>query len=251
MRLDNTAFDTRAYGGGLDPIANYTSDNATQTALDAWNAALARAGSGQITNPGGGEVASAGHTTVEERFNEIGSIGPIHYYHAYIVVTDPSGHETYFRGGPTDEGPSGSSSQSSSGSGGSSSQGTRSSSGGSGSSSPSSNSSNSTSPGSGPGGNDASNGPWGSLTTMHGDYVPGTIDYNPNATRVVVAVQDGDQSKADIAKLEHAADSINDKHLPYNPFTTNSNAAARTMLEDSGFTPANPPVTAPGWDWTL
>jgi hypothetical protein len=39
--------------------------------------------------------------------------------------------------------------------------------------------------------------------------------------------------------------------LPYNPFSTNSNAFARNMLKYAGYTPPTPPVRVPGWRTTL
>jgi hypothetical protein len=52
-------------------------------------------------------------------------------------------------------------------------------------------------------------------------------------------------------KLKKAADEINSLNVPYNPFGTNSNSAAREMLERTGLPlPSNKPWV-PGWDKRL
>jgi hypothetical protein len=36
-------------------------------------------------------------------------------------------------------------------------------------------------------------------------------------------------------------------NIPYNPFSTNSNAVANTALTNAGLNPGTPPVWVPGW----
>ena len=166
--------------------------------------------------------------------------------HAYIVVTDEDGTEYYFRGGPTGEGlgSSGSSSDSS----GSSSQ-----SSGSASSNPSGGSSNSSSPGSNRGGAGMNNGPWGPLRCDYGRYTDRTIDWVDPAYRNCITLIDDDKPASYyLDKLKQAADQINRLEVPYNPFSTNSNAAAREMLERAGIpVPKENLPWVPGWGTKL
>lgn len=165
------------------------------------------------------------------------------------MVTDQDGSQYYWRGGPS-KGASGgfifsasggSSSQSSSGS---SDQISGSNSGAS------CNSSNSTSPGSGPGGAGQNTGPWGAITTEHGRYVLGTIDWNTNPA-AIVQVFKNDKPFDKFQELNASMDRIENKLIPYNPLTTNSNAVAHQGIEDIGFPRPVAPVWAPGNDIRL
>jgi RHS repeat-associated protein len=193
-----------------------------------------------------GIINTGNNFKVTVRFSYLGSFFGFHpWYHAYILLTDQNGDITYYRGGPSKRGPLGSSGtdtgpQVSSGSGGASSQG-----------SSGSGSSNSTSPGSANGG--GGNGPWGHLTYSYGPYTPNTPDWetgNPpsmqvNANSSVFSLTSLNNSFVDELQLIDAAD------IPYNPFTTNSNAVVRTLLQSAGLNPSNPPVSAPGWNTRL
>jgi RHS repeat-associated protein len=170
----------------------------------------------------------------------------LNWYHAYIVTTDPDGSQTYFRGGPSTGGPSGGPlGQVSSASGGSS--------GGSSGSDASgaSNSSNSSSPGSGRGGAGENNGPWGPIVTDTGAYVPGTVDYEEGTPPTMNILNDDKPCSCDNDKFAKTLQDINNAQIPYNPFSTNSNATAREVLERNGFNPSTPPVWAPGWNTKL
>ena len=171
-------------------------------------------------------------------------MGP-NWYHAYVVATDPSGKQYYFRGGPSARGPTGGvSGQLGSATGGSTSGGLGSRSSGS------SNSSNSSSPGSGRGGPGANNGPWGPIITESGSYVPGTIDYE-TGTPPSVTVLDDNEPCTCRADFEKAVRDIQNAQIPYNPLSTNSNATAREVIERGGFKSPTPPVWAPGWSTPL
>ena len=203
-----------------------------------------------------------GLVRIEIRYNELGSIpyfGP--YYHAYIVITDENGNVTYYRGGPSGGGPSsGGSGATTSGGGGSTSQcpGNSSGSGSSGSgSSGSGNSSgsggssgsgsgNSTSPGSTAGGGSSGGGPWGPITTTSGTYGPGTIDWNPGTPPTQVIVDNSAPAGPYIQDMHSYLDMVDDAQIPYNPFTSNSNATAIESVEFMGFPRPTPPVWAPG-----
>lgn len=182
-----------------------------------------------------------GHATVEIRYT-LASGGP--GYHSYLVVTDTNGHQTYFRAGPQPgslPGPSASSQAS----GGSSSQ-----SSGSGSSgSNSSNSSNGSSPGSSPGGG----GPFGNLTAETGDYVSGTIDYETNPIASVTLIQNDLPAAGYNQQLSDYANALNGANVSYNPFSTNSNAAAAGAAKSLGATvpPSPSPLRTPGAGTTL
>jgi len=175
---------------------------------------------------------------VELQFTTAGVIGN----HATIVTTAPDGSRTFFSAGPEKEGPSsgGRASGSVSGSGGSSGQ----------SSGSESNSANSSSPGSGPGdekGND--NGPWGDLVAHSGSYEKAKPEYQPDAPRATML--DNDRSCDEYHKaFGKTIDRLAAAHIVYNPFTTNSNAAAWEMLRAAGIPTLHksfPVSILPGW----
>jgi RHS repeat-associated protein len=178
---------------------------------------------------------------IDVRFSRLGP----GWYHAYIVTSDTDGTQNYYRGGPSGLGPSGGSSgATSAGTGGSSSQSSDSSRSGP------SNSGNSSSPGSGPGGAGRNNGPWGPIATEYGRYVPGTIDWDPNDPPTMNVLDNNEPCTCNDA-LAQAMQDIEYAYLPYNPFSTNSNAVVREALERTGYAPGTPPVWAPGWNTQL
>jgi hypothetical protein len=154
-----------------------------------------------------------------------------------VLATDADGTTTYYRGGP---GKRPGSSGPSSGSSGSSSRSC-------GSSSP--NSSNSSSPGSGKPGKNT--GPYGPLTGESGPYGPNTIDWDPGDPPSNTILDDGLPCSAYDGPFKNAINAINNAKIPYNPFSTNSNAFANDILTRSGLNPGSPPVWAPGWGSTL
>lgn len=116
----------------------------------------------------------------------------------------------------------------------------------------SSNSSNSTTPGAGPGGAGANTGPFGALTAEHGDYVPGTVDYETKPAASVTLLSNDQPAAAYTDQLNQYENAVNNANIPYNPLSTNSNAYAQSAVEFLGLTPpAKPPVLAPGHDTTL
>jgi RHS repeat-associated protein len=183
---------------------------------------------------------------VEIRYNQIGSIpglGP--YYHSYVVTTDPSGAQTYYRAGPSGGGPSGGSSGQLSGG----SSGSGSATAGGSSSPGSSGSGNSTSPGATPNGG-GNNGSWGPIQAESGPYVPGTVDWNPNPTSSQTLEDDGKPCGCGGA-MQNYVNQVNSSNIPYNPFNTNSNAFATGAAQAGGFSPGPAPVWAPGSTTTL
>ena len=188
---------------------------------------------------------------IEVRYNLLDCIFGICWYHAYVVVTDVYGTQTYYRGGPSAGGSSsGRSGAISSGSGGSASDSSgsdTSESSSSDSSHGSSGSSNSTSPGSSPGGATSSSfGPWGPITTEFGPYIPGSIDYNSGTPPSIIVLDNSEPCDCYTQKLQDALIRIHDAKIPYNPFGDNSNATAHQIIEDAGFSRPISPVWAPG-----
>ena len=165
---------------------------------------------------------------IEVRASEIGAIFGKSYSHLFIVFTDKDGIEYYLRGGPS--GQTGSSGLSSGLSGGSSHSSSR------GSSGSGSNPSNS-----------LSGSPWGYITTEYGQYLPGTIDYDPEAKSIQVA--SGTESCSGYRKLMEEMEKINNAHVDYNPLGPNSNSVVFTTLKNIGITPKLPEdVWAPGYE---
>jgi len=176
-----------------------------------------------------------GHVTIELRYTPV-AVGN----HTYIVVTDTNGHQTYYRAGPTNGASSGWITPASSGASSPS------------SGSNSSNSSNSTAPGAGPGGAGANTGPFGALTAEHGDYVPGTVDYETHPAASVTLLSNDQPAASYTDQLNQYESTINGANIPYNPLSTNSNAYAQGAVQFLGLTPpATPPVLAPGHDTPL
>jgi RHS repeat-associated protein len=178
---------------------------------------------------------------IEARFTSL-SLG---YYHAFVVTTDPNGTQNYYRGGPTpgqnpSGGSSGALSSASGGAVGASMRGSKS----------GSTSGNSSSPGSGPGGPGQNNGPWGQIVTNYGPYTPRTVDWDPAAISMTVLDNTAPCGPYD-ASFEQTMIDIQNVSIPYNAFTTNSNAVARETLERAGLSPGRPSVWAPGWNTRL
>jgi len=143
--------------------------------------------------------------------------------HLFVIYSD--GSESYYRGGPSKGGGSSASSGSSSGS------------SGSGSSSGSSGSS-----GSGPGA-------FGYITTDHGAYVPGTVDYDTGAPSKTVMTGSGACGKDScfVSQL----DRIENRRVTYEALGPNSNSVARTLLDKCGVPANKPGGWAPGWGTVL
>ncbi len=179
---------------------------------------------------------------VDVQFNQIG-VTPFGrpYFHAYVVVTDSDGSRTQYRAGPS-RGGAGSGRAITSGGAGSASRSCC--------ASGSSNSGNSTSPGTGPGGNDRSAGPFGSLVGTIEPFTPAAIDWPaaglPHARNTLF---DNDQPCGCLPFcLEMNLNQMAAARVPYNPFSTNSNAAAFEILRKCGLSPpSRAPAFSPGW----
>lgn len=174
---------------------------------------------------------------IEIRANELNQL--LGYYHLFIVFTDSSGVEYYFRGGPSAEGPGGSSGLSSELSGGSS----HSSSAGSSDASTSGNSGSGSNPSASS--DSGGGGPWGDIVTVYGLYEPDTIDWDPSAKSVEIA--SGVDACSKFEALQRQMDLITASHTRYNPLGPNSNSVVFTAIRNVGLTPQEPAgVWAPG-----
>jgi hypothetical protein len=206
--------------------------------------------------------------SVEVRANKLSTLG---YYHMFVVYTDETGKQYYFRGGPSAGGP-GSSGLSSELSGGSSHTGSvkssasssessqsssqssqspdssqSSSSDSSGSSRPSQPSGSNPSSSSDSSGGGGGGGPFGYIVTQYGEYKPGTIDWDPGAKAVTVESSPGTCGKYD--DLKKAFDGVAASKTRYNPLGPNSNSTVFSALKNVGIAPQLPDdVWAPGYD---
>jgi hypothetical protein len=79
------------------------------------------------------------------------------------------------------------------------------------------------------------------------------VDWVDPAYRNCITLIDDDKPASYyLDKLKQAADQINRLEVPYNPFLTNSNAAAREMLERAGIpVPKESLPWVPGWGTKL
>jgi uncharacterized protein RhaS with RHS repeats len=165
---------------------------------------------GYVGNNPINDIDPDGLCKVEIRYKKLGHI-PLggDYYHAYIIVTDTDGRQTIYRAGPGGNG------------GGVSSAATG---------APS---------GSGGGGG------YGNLTGMSAPYNKNAPDWDPGTPPSQTLLDDNKPCKCD-SGFQNYVDKINNSHIPYNPFSTNSNAFANGAAKAAGFSPAAPPVWAPG-----
>ena len=165
---------------------------------------------------------------IDVRFSPVTLGGsPTGGYHSYIVTTDPSGSQNYYRGGPT-------SSTSGEISGGSSS----SSSGGS-------------LGGRKDGGSVPSSSPWGPVKVWSGEYRPGTPDWDPGQPLSMQILNNGEPCGPYDQSFAHTAAAIAAGNIAYWPLSTNSNATTTTVLVGASLNPGAPPVWAPGWGTLL
>ncbi len=147
------------------------------------------------------------------------SAGPIlgsNVSHCFIVVTEPGGGSSYFRGGPSSSGGTllDASSHSNSGIGVSGDSG------------------------------------FGNIVNNSGAFVPGTIDWPTDSTPSTGATTyiDNDKPCGCIEnELNRALQNIQNANIPYNPLSTNSNSVAFRALQGIGVNPGVAPAPAPGW----
>jgi RHS repeat-associated protein len=148
---------------------------------------------------------------VDVRFK--GLVPGIH--HSYIVTTDPSGTQRYYRGGPE--------------SGASPNSGTL----------------------AGRKSEDGRTAGWGRIVTESGEYVPGTIDWDPGSPPTMNLLDDSSSCESYDAGFEREIRAIQSANIPYHPLSRNSNATGTEILIRNGFAPGPPPVRAPGWGTRL
>jgi hypothetical protein len=78
-------------------------------------------------------------------------------------------------------------------------------------------------------------------------YREGAIDWQEGSPPSKRVVDDDNPCDSYNASFGNTLNLITGKNIPYNPFTTNSNATVRTMLERVGIKGIKPVVWAPGW----
>lgn len=98
----------------------------------------------------------------------------------------------------------------------------------------------------GPGGGNPPAGQYGYIRGTYGEYVKGTVDYDPSSPSVVAATGDDAVGKDDQLKSELAR--IESRQVPYSPFGPNSNTVASTLMRRTGIPRVKPVWVAPGWD---
>jgi hypothetical protein len=98
------------------------------------------------------------------------------------------------------------------------------------------------------GGPESDRPPFGFITTDHGPYVEGTIDWATDAITVTLA--EGNAAEGLDICFRTELDRIRTLRVPYNLWGPNSNTVARTLLERCGLPVAQPVALAPGFDDT-
>jgi RHS repeat-associated protein len=175
----------------------------------------------------------SGLCRIEVRFALLGSICGKQWYHAYII-TSGDGITSFFRGGPHQRRPGGSSGGSSGYSSGSSTGSSRSCCSGS------SNSSHS-----------SSGSPFGTIETAFGTYLPDTVDWETKPVPTMTVLDNAAPCDTYDTALTLAMQAIQNANTTYDPFVDNSNAVVTTALSDAGLQYGPPPVWAPGWGHSL
>jgi hypothetical protein len=161
---------------------------------------------------------------IEVRANKIGQIpGSNPYYHSFIVLTDSSGKETYYRAGPENGGGSSAASSGASGS-------------------------NRTSGSSG----SSNRSGFGKIVAESGSYVPGTIDYNTDATVIYSKNLSAEEFARIKTGLTNQVDAVNRAQIDYNPTGPNSNTFVGTATKNVGINFKAPDhIWLPGVDSSL
>ena len=96
----------------------------------------------------------------------------------------------------------------------------------------------------GPGG--PGKGPYGTIKSTHGPYVPGTVDWNPSAPSKSVSKGNDAKNKDSVRTSE--LQRIDGLGVNYEPLGPNSNTVASTLLRKCDIPRLKPVWLAPGWD---
>jgi hypothetical protein len=86
---------------------------------------------------------------------------------------------------------------------------------------------------------------YGNISTMHGRYLPGTVDWEPSAPSVT-AQASIDCTTTDTCFVSELT-RIDGTATPYAPLGPNSNTVARTILHNCSVPEVKPVWVAPGW----
>ncbi len=92
---------------------------------------------------------------------------------------------------------------------------------------------------------------WGSINARYGDYVPGTVDWDPGAPPTDTIVNNDSPCGCYNTTLERAAKDLNEAKVPYDPLGPNSNTTANFGLQRLGLGGRQPSVIAPSWGLPL
>lgn len=76
--------------------------------------------------------------------------------------------------------------------------------------------------------------------------MPGTVDYTTSPAASVTVLSNNLPAAGYISQLSQYQGAVNGAGIPYNPFSTNSNAYAAGAVQSVGLTAPTPPVWAPG-----
>lgn len=96
----------------------------------------------------------------------------------------------------------------------------------------------------GPDGENADN--YGTVRVTSGEYLPGTVDWAPNAPSTTVMI--GNNACGMDVCFDRELSRINSLSVPYKISGPNSNTVARTLLIGCNIPPNKPVTFAPGWD---
>jgi RHS repeat-associated protein len=176
---------------------------------------------------------------VEVRYARLGALLGQAWHHAYVVTTAPDLTQLFFRAGPGGAGPRGGTV----GQLGAAVLGVIGNALGLSSASAIDSGVSSGSSGDGAG--------WGAIQVMSGWYEPGAVDWDPGQPPTTRLVDDSAPCNGYVASFTHTLAAIANRAIPYNPFTTNSNAVVRELLAKAGLRPGTPIVWAPGWSTVL
>jgi RHS repeat-associated protein len=186
-------------------------------------------------------IDTNGQVTIEVKYNPVAGGAS---NHSFIVITDRDGTQTVFRAGPTaraaafsqSSGGSQSAGQLSGASGGSAFQ----------SSIPDSSRSDSSNPSSPGAGLTPQGDPWGQLHAEQQSPTEPAGDNMSTITGSVTALSNDLPASSYIQGLQQFDTGLNQANIPYNPFSTNSNAYVTNALQSIGVPTPKAPVWAPG-----
>jgi RHS repeat-associated protein len=88
---------------------------------------------------------------------------------------------------------------------------------------------------------------WGPIKTQFGNYVPGTVDWDPGTPPTDIILNNNAPCGCYNSTLEQAAKDLNEAKVPYDPLGPNSNTTVDFGLQRLDLGGHRPSVIAPGW----